>query len=548
MTFCRKYGILCPAEPVPVRLIRKEKKSMKKRIAAVFLMIGLLLGLCACAKKPPQGPDAYSAEQASQVREENHRYLTVWSWQIPRAEDAAAYAEQAAACGFTAVDLGVQWSAFEPLKGHFEWTWLDQTVKAFTEKGLAVSLQPLLWSKDLEWAEDLSFQESPSGVYEEEGRGSFLSLTDANNLSVVKNTLQNFALHVSTNYGASLTRWGVRLSCFGEFDYSLSEDLDYSPSSAVAFRSFLKERYDQWEDLSRAGGLKVSSGEDLDRISLQELAEAFPVEWRLCRQKVLLEFLDMTCGVLRSVDPTIPIVMHLGTYGNGMNAAYTGIVDLWTLLAKSDFDILSLTLSKDVPAGLILSFASSLSAKKLSVEVDGAGVWEDGDRDVVKEQVKTCGRYGVFSLSTSNYTLDQLKENKDFLSGFKGDLSPSETVAPADPSQGILVFTNGILRQEVPEGYDVYYDEIWETLSQSDTRRVRFVTDVQLASGETTLEGVADLYAGKVTGNVTVDAAFGDAFLKAKATLHGKVNPTFPDGTALKDRLGEADQGRFSEE
>lgn len=512
---------------------------IKRMLALFFAAAMLFFGGCA-PQTPPQGGGGYDGSSAGQMRDSRYLYLTVWSWQIVSLEDAEVYAKKALECGFTAIDFSVLWADFEPLQGHFSWEYLDGVMKAFSDSGLKVSLQPLLWTKDLSWAGDLSLQEVPSkGVYAVEGRGSFLSFTDAETLAVVKNTLQSFALHASSHYGAYLTRWGVRLSCFGEFDYSVNEALDYSPSASRAFYDYLKEEYGTWDALSQARSLGIASREDLEGLALSEVVEACEGDWRRFRQKSLLDLLDMVSGIFRSADPSVPILFPLGTYGNGMNTAYSGIVDLWSAIEGHDFDIVGISLCDGADGGMMLSLLSSLTTKEISVEVDGAWALEEG-RDVAS-QVKLCGKFGVFSVSTANFTLEQLEGCKGTLSSYSSLFSIDETVGDADPAKAVLIFSNALAESDPPRSYDALYGDVWSELSENGTRRVRFVTEAQLYS-DASLEGVSDLYAGKLSGTLPVDRAWVDGFLKTKAVLHGEGDLSFVllDGTSLPGEDAEA--------
>lgn len=486
---------------------------MQKRFFALLLCAVMLVLCVGCGGSENPSDTQTGADVPPDpplLREMQHRYLTVWSWQIPDPALAEVYAQKAVECGFTAVDLGVQWSAFEPLRGHFDWSWLDRVVKAFTDKGLGVSLQPLLWSKDLSWAEELAFQETVDGVFSVEERGSFVSFTDGNTLNVLKNTLQNFALH-ALSYGGKLTRWGVRLSAFGEFDYSVSAELDFSESSAVAFRDYIRENYDSVTALNEASGLTVASWSDLNNLSCADLAKACRLDWRLYRQQCLTEMQALVSGIFRSADKDVPIVFSLGNFGNGMNNGYSGVVDLWQV-CQGDFDILSVALSRDVDAAMTLSVASSLCDKKLAVEVDGAGVWDEGDEVAVKDLVKVCGAYDVFSLATANFTAEQLDAHKSTLQTYETLLSSfTPSVKDGDPTKAILIFTHAVVQTLPPVSYEALYGDAWDAASEQGARRVRFVTDGQVGKNAALLKDVTDLSFGTVKGKIPVAQGFAAA-------------------------------------
>lgn len=522
-----------------------------RRILALVLTGILLFGLCACGGDPG---DRYDVSTATQMREEKQVYLTVWSWQVASLDDAVAYAQKAKDSGFTAIDFGVLWAKFEPLKGHFDWSYLDGVVQTFTDAGLKISLQPLLWSRDLSWAHDLSLQEMKSRkVYSVEGRGSFLSLTDSKTLSIMENTLQNFALHASETYGANLTRWGVRLSCFGEFDYSVNEDLDYSGSSARAFYDYLKDVYGTWGNLAQLRGLPISSRSDLDAMALDDVVSACSGDWRRFRQETLFDVLDSVTKIYRSVDKTVPILLSLGTYGNGMNTAYSGVVDLWSALEEHDVDIVGLSFCDGADGDMMLSLVSSLTTKKIAVEVDGAWALEEG-RDVAS-QVGICGKYGIFSVSTANFTLEQLDAHKEVLKTYQNLFAATGTgsesvgnLGDRDPSRAILILSNALAEGNPPRSYDALYGDAWKALSENGTRRVRFVTEGQIASGEISLEGVTTLYVGNINGSLPVSRAFADAVSKRQVTIRGAVSFVSLDGSPLPKDVASALQSRVSAE
>ncbi len=514
-------------------------------------LAGVMLALCGCGLVAPA--EDYDRSAVTELREARHTYLTLWSWQVTSPEEARAYAQKAKDCGFTAIDFAVLWSAFEPLRGHFDWTYLDGVVAIFAEAGLKVSLQPLLWTKDLSWAQELALQETESQrVYQVEGRGAFLSFTDADTLQIVENTLQNFALHVARTHGRNLTRWGVRLSCFGEFDYSVNEELDYSESAVRGFYDALKETYGSWQKLSDARGLLVASRTDLEALPVKDVVKACYGDWRRFRQNCLSDFLEMMVNVYRSADPSVPILFSLGTYGNGMNLAYSGVVDLWSLVEEHELDVVGISLCDGADEGMMLSLLSSLTTKKIAVEVDGAWALEEG-RDVVS-QVSLCGKHGVFSLSTANFTLEQLDAHKETLASysqrFSSDDSASEhqPLGDRDPTRAILILSNGLAELNPPRSFDSLYGEVWATLSEQGTRRVRFVTEEQIVSGGVSLEGVTTLYTGDLKGPVPVSRAFAEAISKTDAQIKGSVSFVFLDGTTPEGDLKSALEARITAE
>lgn len=498
---------------------------MIKRIFVLLLVAVLSLSLlCACSA--PQGADAYDGEKAAALRGKDHRYLTVWSWQIPNADTARLYAERAVAAGFTAIDLGLLWAHFEPLKGHFDWSYLDAVMEEFTRFGLGVSLQPILWTKDLEWSDRLALQQSPEGVLAQEGKGAPISLSDAETRATVKNTLQNFALHASTNYGEKLTRWGIRLSPFGEFDYPVNAECDYSSASEAAFRSYLKEHF--------GSGLGEITREQIDTLPLEELVDGLPVQWRAFRTRTLLDFADLCYGILETADETVPTVCNIGSFGNGMNTLFSGFADPYSL-ACDRFDSLSVALCEEVDASLVLSLLGSVFDGDLCVEVDGASVWDEGDKDRISAQLATAARYGIQTVSTANYTEQQLLDEREFLLTFETVLSASETVAAADPTKAIVLFAHAPSLGTNAENYTVWFGEIFALLSENGTRRVRFLTDGQIAARESTLEGVTDLYAGALEGKVTAQKGFEKVFAESEFVLHTKAEISAADGSALAD-------------
>ena len=511
---------------------------MRIRPILALIMAAILLVTCGCAPSAPAGGNKTDAEIAKQNRESRQIYLTLWSWQVPTAESAAEYARKAKDSGFTAIDFAVLWANFEPLEGHFDWAYLDSVVASFTAAGLKISLQPLLWTKDLSWAEDLELQEMESRKdYAVDGRGSFVSFADAKTRKIVENTLQNFALHAA-GYGEHLTRWGVRLSCFGEFDYSVNEDLDYSGVFIRGFYDYLKDVYGSWQKLSEARGLTVSSREELDAMAYGDVVEACYGDWRRFRQEQLLDLLDAITAIFRSADPEVPILFPLGTFGNGMNVAYSGVVDLWTAVNGADVDILGLSVCDGADPGMMLALATSLTTKKIAVEVDGAWALEEW-RDVAA-QVKICGTYKAFSLSTANFTTAQLDAHKATLAQYPTLFSEDAALGECDPTKGILILSNAAVEVDPPKSYDALYGEVWSTLSENGARRVRFVTEGQVASGDVSLEGVTALYAGNINGSVPVSRAFADAFSSAEAKLVGKVSLLPTDGTAFPEDLKTA--------
>ncbi len=534
LTIPPKYAILKKIYPDIAAFLKGEK--MRIKIILTFLLIPILLFTSACS---PASSGNYEKEQAAEIRNSNHVYLTVWSWQIVSEEDALDYAKKAKECGFTALDFGVLWSAFEPVKGHFNWAYLDKVVEIFSDAGLNISLQPLLWTKDLSWADELALQKTESGgVYTVEDRGSFLSFSDPKTRKTVENTLQNFALHAAETYGSVLTRWGVRLSCFGEFDFSVNADLDYSEGSLRGFYDQLKDTYGSWQNLANARKINVSNRSELEAMNPKDVTDACAVDWRRFRQKQLFDFLEIMVDIYRSADASVPILFSLGTYGNGMNTAFSGVVDLWQAVEQHDFDIVGLSLSDGADADMMLALLTSLTDKKIAVELDGAWALEEGRN--VAAQGEICGKHQVFSLSTANFTKEQLDAHKETLKTYPQLLAKQQPLAEQDPTRGILIFSNALGEQEPPKSYDALYGDLWKTLSENGTRRVRFLTEEQIAAGKVSLEGITTLYPGNIKGFVSVSKSFAQTLSKSNAVIIGEISFDFLDGSSPDEDLKTA--------
>ena len=95
-----------------------------------------------------------------------------------------------------------------------------------------------------------------------------------------------------------------------------------------------------------------------------------------------------------------------------------------------------------------------------------------------------------------------------------------------------------------PRSYDQLFGEVWQTLSENGTKKVRFFTDGQIAAGKADLSSVIDLYGGSVGGKVPVPNGFCEVFLASSATLQGNVtlvgfdgNPCSEDHAELSHRV-----------
>lgn len=493
----------------------KNGSHIRTAVLCCVMMFALLLGVCGCDGEvvPTEAGLTYDPVAAAELRDRRQVYLTVWSWQIPTVEEAEKIAQAAKADGFTAVDLGVMWAHFEPLRNHFDFSWLDGTVKVFRDAGLPVSLQPLFWTKDLSWADDLAAQQTAHGdPYSYAGRGILPCLSDENTVSVLRNSLQAFALHASREYGDILTRWGVRLSCFGEFDFSVNEELDFSPASQAAFFDALKEEYRSYEALAERYPTLPGTREGLEALGLCAVRETCTGEWKAFRQKVLTDFFGMTSDVFRAADGSVPIVFSLGTYGNGLNVAYSGWNDAGAAW-ECDFDILSFAFSDGADPAMMLSFFAS-SGKELSAELDGAWALEGGAD--LSAQAELCGKFGVFSLAMANYSAEQLEKFRAPVSGYaKSFWNCDATLGDAPADAAIL-----ILPEAEKNGYsfDAIYGAAWKLLSHDGTRRVTFLNRTQIGEHPESAAGISSFAVGNVSG--TVELARYEALLFKGATFY----------------------------
>ena len=172
-------------------------------------------------------------------KSQNEVNLTVWSWQVPSAEYAEKYAEQAKALGFDGIDFVVQWKKFEAEKGKFDWTYLDSILDVFVEYDLGISISILFWTEGLEWRDELDFQMTSDGeiyVYDDM-RSHFLSLNSETNIEVMKNTIRYFAAHCDGKYKENITRWYI----MPKWNILLSLTLTIRPKPLRLSRNFLKK-------------------------------------------------------------------------------------------------------------------------------------------------------------------------------------------------------------------------------------------------------------------------------------------------------------------
>ena len=533
-----------------------SNKLNPKRLLSLFAAAVMAFGCTACVPEfDTNFPVADDFDNYMPVEEDvqlrvltdksqNEVNLTVWSWQVPSAEYAEQYAEQAKALGFDGIDFVVQWKKFESQKGEFDWKYLDSILDVFVEKDLGISLSILFWTEGLEWRDELDFQMTSDGevyVYDE-ARSHFLALNSEKNLEVMKNTLKYFAAHVDGKYKENITRWYIRTSVYAEMEYSSLVDLDYSPSAITAFKRFLKEKYISPTAFNSHFGYSLASWDDISDLDGVELAQKCEYDWKLFKQHTIIEISNMYTEIFKIANPDIPVSLQLSSIWDTSASFYRGVFDPYVLSSQSNVDIIQISDSPDWPHDFSIDLLSSFVGDKfIAMETDGSWRGESAFEGYV-EQVAESVSSGASYINAANWELEDLQTyGLKYLSRYKTAAETAPERKLHDETDVILINTRDFLLKNPPQDmHDLYY-YAYKNMSSSSGKKVRFISDTQILEDPTILNGVRKIHVGELSDVVIMSSELGKLLAASSIIIVDDVNaqPNFIDefGSPLAEEV-----------
>jgi len=460
-------------------------------------------------------------------KSQNEVNLTVWSWQVPSAEYAEKYAEQAKSLGFDGIDFVIQWKKFEPQKGEFDWKYLDSILDVFVKKDLGLSLSILFWTEGLEWRDELDFQMTSDGeIYAyDEMRSHFLCLNSEKNIEVMKNTLKHFAAHCDGKYKENITRWYIRTSVYAEMEYSSLVDLDYSPSAIAAFKAFLADKYIAPASFNAHFGYSLETWDDIDALDGVELVKKCEYDWKLFKQDTIIDVSNMYTEIFKVANPDIPVSLQLSSIWDTSASFYRGAFDPYVLATESNVDIIQISDAPDWPHDFSIDILSSFAGDKyIAMEVDGSWRGEEAFEGYV-EQVSEAVSSGASYINAVNWELEDLEAyGLEYLSRYKSAADNASERTVHDTMDVILINTRDFLLRTPPQDmHDLYY-YAYKNMSSSTGKKVRFITDTQILEDPTILNGIKKIHVGELADVITMSSEVGKYLAESSIILVDDVN------------------------
>lgn len=524
-----------------------------KRFAAVLLTsIMTFAALVSCSKTTSitveEGIENYMPVTETRMmrvledKTETELNLTVWSWQVPSAEYAEKYAEQAKSLGFDGIDFVVQWEKFEPSQGVFNWKYLDSVLDVFVKNDLGISLSVLFWTEGLSWKDLLDYQMTEDGeIYRyDDIRGSFLALNSEKNLAVMKNTLEYFAAHCDIKYSENITRWYIRTSVYAEMEYSPLVDLDFSPSAIEAFRKFLEEKYIAIDVFNARFDYEINAWSDLASVSGNKLASDCLYDWKLFKQQTIIDISNFYTKIFETADADIPVSLQLSSFWDTSASFYRGVFDPYIIASESKADIIQISDSPDWPHDFSVDLLTSFTDKYIAMETDGS--WR-GLEDFPKyiSQIKTASSAGANYFNAMNWELEDLElYGSEYLSKYKEAAASPVKRDTHDESDVILINTLDFLLRQPPKDMNDLYYYAYKNMTGSG-KKVRFVTDTQLIADPSILNNISKIHLGSLSDVIYMKAELGKILAESSVTLVDDTNaqPNFINefGSPLNDEV-----------
>ncbi|MBQ6809549.1 MAG: beta-galactosidase [Clostridia bacterium] len=460
-------------------------------------------------------------------KSQNEVNLTVWSWQVPSAEYAEKYAEEAKKLGFDGIDFVVQWKKFEAVQGEFDWKYLDSILDVFVKHDLGISISVLFWTEGLEWRDELDFQMTSDGkIYAyDDMRSHFLALNSEKNIAVMENTLKYFAAHCDGKYKENITRWYIRTSVYAEMEYSSLVDLDYSPSAISAFKKFLQEKYAACAVFNKHYGYSVESWEELANMDGVELAKTCLYDWKLFKQKTIIDISNMYTKIFKIANPDIPVSLQLSSIWDTSASFYRGVFDPYVIATESKVDIIQISDSPVWPHDFSIDLlASFTSGQYIAMETDGSWRGESAFDDYVK-QVSDSVSSGASYINAVNWEYeDLLLYGEKYLSQYKSSADSAKNRSIHDVTDVILINTRDFLLRTPPQDmHDLYY-YAYRNMSSWGSKKVRFITDTQILADPTILNSITKIHVGELADVIVMSDEVGKLLAESSITLVDDLN------------------------
>ncbi len=504
-----------------------------KKLAAVFLVLLMALGLAACGTPASESSEEENSSNPEVTMPEQFVTFSFWDWQIGTAGDAANLAKQIKAMGYNGADITFRWTRLEYTRGDYGFRYIDAILDAFAEEDLFLSTSLMFWSIGLPWAEEIEWQKLPDGrIYEFSGRGASPSLSDPDTVKAMTDAFDAFSAHVYERYGDRLFRMHARTSQYGELEYFCDAGgvLDYGEPAIAAFRTYLKSEHPTAEELTQVSGRSFSSPEELDTIAGTELSELFYFDWQMFRQSECLKMSRLFRDIQHENAPGVPFALQVGCIWDEAAVTRRGIVDPW--LASQACDILHTDDGPGFPHDFSMDYIDMGDGLELASEIDG--LWHPtiqalinaGDTSLgpYQTQAQHMGMKGIKYLNTCNWTGAEIAQYSEALAEYVPNFYNAELREAADPTVAILINTADIIWQKTAT--TALYQAVFNRLSTDGARQVRFVTDTQLLADPDLLDEIESLYAGTVlNGTYYIREDLGRLLSEKGVTLLSSTDP-----------------------
>ena len=237
--------------------------------------------------------------------------------------------------GVTTVTLGVfSWANLEPSEGNYNFDWLDEVMQGLEERELSIDLANATASPPA-WVgkkyPDTRFTDQYGIVRSHGGRQNFCP-SSGNYRRLAQNLTQQIAMRYGNHPAVAM--WHVHN------EYACHNSRDYSETSAVAFRKWLRNKYqDSLQELNLVWGTDFWSQRyhDWDEIGTPKITPdgTFPnptmqLDFARFCSDALLECFVAERDIIRKYSPDKPITTNFMTL-KGFNR-----LDYWKWAAEVD--------------------------------------------------------------------------------------------------------------------------------------------------------------------------------------------------------------------
>ncbi|MBE6584931.1 MAG: hypothetical protein E7645_00210 [Ruminococcaceae bacterium] len=400
---------------------------------------------------------------------ERYFIFRIWNFEINSLDAFKNIVDTVAADGFNAIKVHIPWHHVETTAGVYEYTAFDPLINyVVREKGMkvAISLDMTRRKGDTVLSED-DIMRDPSGNLcmggSMTGDRLQISFNSENAVSKCVAFYQNAVKHYDGLYGEDVLFYLPAFSQYAETEYWCTAEYDHSTHAVAAFRTFLKENYQDIAALNKALDTSYGSFEEVLPPSTTAGNNVGQL-WYTFRHQSLKNVIDRLAVAQDEVTANSKFALQLGCVYDTVSAlrGTYGVADLAEhadVVWIDDGPLMNHHFSMDYIRSVLPA------SVELAQEIDGPHQ-NGATPERYLAQGLVCFERGCTYVSAANWSIDANYETyrpvwQEISSTWLGDNAPG-VVQPTESSPILEISLLDLFKKRNPDGYIGRYNKLAE--------------------------------------------------------------------------------------